>query len=106
LTIAPEVDQGGLIFKKVDSYMRPSLKGKGDLEYPGPWPGAPHGKIETITKAINDAMQAQFKTIEDRVLKALANQNRLFLPGAGNFLMKDPCFNYRGDLLATLEYDG
>ncbi|KAL2022075.1 hypothetical protein VTK56DRAFT_6119 [Thermocarpiscus australiensis] len=37
---------------------------------------------------------------------ALQNQHKLFLPGSGIFLMSDAKFNQRGDLLATLYYNG
>ncbi|RAL09111.1 uncharacterized protein BO97DRAFT_459555 [Aspergillus homomorphus CBS 101889] len=40
------------------------------------------------------------------LVEALANANRLCLPGAGTFFMKDPIFNQNGDILVKLEYDG
>lgn len=40
------------------------------------------------------------------MVTALEHQHKLFLPAAGVFLMQDAKFNKRGDLLATLHYNG
>lgn len=59
-----------------------------------------------IANSLKDSMSRALDSVEDDLLYALANANRLCLPAAGTFLMKDPIFNQKGDLLVTLAYDG
>ncbi|KDQ56882.1 hypothetical protein JAAARDRAFT_79271 [Jaapia argillacea MUCL 33604] len=59
-----------------------------------------------ISHTINDTFSSNLGKIENNLVEALANQHKLFLPASGTFLMQDTMFNDRGDLLATLHYNG
>ncbi|KDQ53520.1 hypothetical protein JAAARDRAFT_183032 [Jaapia argillacea MUCL 33604] len=59
-----------------------------------------------ISSTINDTFSSNLGEVENDLLEALADQHKLFLPASGTFLMEDAMFNDRGDLLATLHYNG
>jgi hypothetical protein len=59
-----------------------------------------------ISSTITNAFNYNIGAIENDLIYALANQQKLFLPASGIFLMEDAKFNDRGDLLATLHYNG
>ncbi|KAI1490629.1 hypothetical protein F5X96DRAFT_669502 [Biscogniauxia mediterranea] len=65
---------------------------------------------DAIAAELADDLKSNVSTvldsIEDKLVNALANANRLCLPAAGTFFMKDPIFNQNGDLLVSLAYDG
>ncbi|KAK0630858.1 hypothetical protein B0T17DRAFT_616462 [Bombardia bombarda] len=55
---------------------------------------------------INSYLELNIGWLINNLSSALQNQYKLFLPGSGIFLMADAKFNERGDLLATLSYNG
>lgn len=57
---------------------------------------------EDMEKSITTAIENATVGLET----ALADQHRLYLPAKGYFLMHDPVFNDRGDLLVEMEYNG
>ncbi|KAI1322557.1 hypothetical protein F5Y16DRAFT_37564 [Xylariaceae sp. FL0255] len=66
-----------------------------------------HG-FESVKKhfssTLNDYLNNDTHQIENELLLSLRGQEKLLLPASGTFLMKNPSFNARGDLLVTLEY--
>ncbi|KAK3373916.1 hypothetical protein B0T24DRAFT_679302 [Lasiosphaeria ovina] len=62
--------------------------------------------VEEIDEWITSYLDENISWLTDDLSAALANQHKLFLPGSGIFLMSDAKFNARGDLLATLAYNG
>lgn len=104
LTMA-SVEDGGLQFKivngseKVDST---HLK-EGDMH----WEEDPAYLAKDWENQLKKSMQSGLTRVEDNLLYALANQQRLFLPaGKGSYLMKNPKFNSKGDLLVNLTFNG
>jgi hypothetical protein len=65
---------------------------------------------ETYVSQIDDwtkgYLDQNINWLINNLSEALQNQHKLFLPGSGIFLMSDAKFNQRGDLLATLAYNG
>ena len=61
---------------------------------------------DAIRNGVNDFFQSKLSNAENDLVYGLANQNKLFLPAGGTFLMEGAEFNARGDLLAFLHYDG
>ncbi|KAI1634143.1 hypothetical protein F4809DRAFT_643773 [Biscogniauxia mediterranea] len=59
-----------------------------------------------LARDLKSQVSTALESIEYELLHALANANRLCLPAAGTFFMKDPIFNQNGDLLVSLAYDG
>ena len=96
------VEDGGVVFKDIGH--NASAKGwqEGNLSW--------HDSAETVADRFRDGLNGQlgrtFSSKEWNLLNALRNQHRLFLPGKGSFLMKDPKFNKRGDLMVQLDYNG
>ncbi|KAK6526112.1 hypothetical protein TWF281_011149 [Arthrobotrys megalospora] len=58
------------------------------------------------TSQLLDFMEFGIAELKDVLTSSIQNQHKLFLPGSGAFLMKNPIFNERGDLLVDLEYQG
>jgi hypothetical protein len=59
-----------------------------------------------FTTKVKDYLDNDIAEIENTLLGSLSTQHKLFLPASGTFLMKDPMFNLRGDLLVTVTYNG
>ena len=55
---------------------------------------------------MQDQINSGFQDVENNLVGALSGQHKLFLPAEGAFLMKDPKFNGRGDMIVNLEYNG
>ncbi|XXH03860.1 hypothetical protein Hte_010266 [Hypoxylon texense] len=68
--------------------------------------GLPQTIANEISGELERSMSTALDRVENRLLSVLANANRLCLPAAGTFFMKDPIFNLQGDLLVKLTYDG
>ncbi|KAK0721896.1 hypothetical protein B0T26DRAFT_749364 [Lasiosphaeria miniovina] len=66
--------------------------------------------FDGFCKSLSDWFKSYFTTslgwLTNTLVTALQDQHQLFLPGSGVFLMNDPRFNLRGDLLVTLQYNG
>lgn len=97
------IEEGGIIFQvpnkgivEVTNKYEDSMK-LGDL---------PQDITDGIGNDLKDSMSKALDSIEDELVHALASANRLCLPAAGTFFMKDPIFNQKGDLLVGLAYDG
>ena len=98
-------EDGGIAFKEVPkskSFTVTPSKPEGPLQ----WEHGVQAVVDMVTDALKDQLQKALSSVEDDLLHALANQQKLFLPAAGTFLMKDPTFNHRGDLIVTLTYNG
>ncbi|KAL4746465.1 hypothetical protein BDW72DRAFT_210416 [Aspergillus terricola var. indicus] len=98
------IEEGGLIWisDQNDIYLDVRHNEDGDMKM---------GKTaEELASSIAEGLQNSLALALERetetLVEALANANRLCLPGAGSFFMKDPIFNENGDLLVKLEYDG
>ncbi|GFF96400.1 hypothetical protein IFM47457_10859 [Aspergillus lentulus] len=59
-----------------------------------------------IVNNVKQNMTAALERVSDTLSLARADANRLGLPAAGTFSMKDPIFHQKGDLLVKLEYNG
>ncbi|KAK4033353.1 hypothetical protein C8A01DRAFT_19680 [Parachaetomium inaequale] len=62
--------------------------------------------VDQIDAWITGYLDQNIDWLINNLSAALQNQHKLFLPGSGIFLMSDAKFNQRGDLLATLAYNG
>ena len=99
------VVDGGIEFAKVpesDDFSTTASKPEGSLK----WETGVQAAVESVRKRMATTLKDAFSNIEDNLLHALANQQQLFLPAKGTFLMKNPKFNKRGDLIVDLEYNG
>ena len=101
--VMASIEEGGVIFQipqkgtvTVDHFHFGDMK-LGDL---------PENIADGMSERLETSMSSTLNSMEDQLIYALANANRLCLPAAGTFFMKDPIFNQRGDLLVTLAYDG
>ncbi|KAI1143197.1 hypothetical protein F5Y05DRAFT_367832 [Hypoxylon sp. FL0543] len=61
---------------------------------------------QSFSNSLNSYIDNDTHEIQNALLRSLDGQDRLFLPASGTFLMKDPKFNNRGDLLVSLSYNG
>ncbi|KAI5926245.1 hypothetical protein F4810DRAFT_656079 [Camillea tinctor] len=66
----------------------------------------PTAIAQRMADSLKERMSSALSSVENELTYALANANRLCLPAAGTFFMKDPIFNQKGDLLVQLAYDG
>ena len=101
------IQDGGVEFQKVPGSASTSTKADplrkgGNLV----WEYGVDKIIEEIKVSLDKQLELGFPEVEENLLNALANQHKLFLPAAGTFVMKDPKFNQRGDLVVNLQYNG
>ncbi|KAK3319975.1 hypothetical protein B0T19DRAFT_468045 [Cercophora scortea] len=59
-----------------------------------------------ISSTLRGWFDSSLAWLTNGLINALKGHHRLFLPASGVFLMQDPRFNKRGDLLVGLHYDG
>ncbi|KAL1967188.1 hypothetical protein VTN77DRAFT_3479 [Rasamsonia byssochlamydoides] len=78
-----EIHDGGVVFALVDN-----------------------ADASQFSNAIDGSLENSTETIRHTLVDALQDKHKLFLPAKGTFLMKDPMFNARGDLMVQLAYDG
>ncbi|OJD34159.1 uncharacterized protein BKCO1_25000113 [Diplodia corticola] len=62
--------------------------------------------IKSFSDTVNKHFTENLGFVLNRLQSALAEQHKLFLPASGTFLMRDALFNRRGDLIASLFYNG
>ncbi|UPK89401.1 hypothetical protein LCI18_000336 [Fusarium solani-melongenae] len=96
------VEEGGLVFEVTSTSVDVDEKTDGDLS----WNPPADEVAREFTTEMETNIQRAITNVEDRLMNALANQHRLFLPAKGSFLMKDPIFNSKGDLMVKLAYNG
>ncbi|RTE78971.1 hypothetical protein BHE90_006546 [Fusarium euwallaceae] len=60
------------------------------------------GMTEHVKRVLENLKNSIFKNIDE----GLKSQQTMHLPGEGLFFLSDPTFNQRGDLLATLTWNG
>ncbi|OTA84420.1 hypothetical protein M434DRAFT_400466 [Hypoxylon sp. CO27-5] len=82
-TVTVSGDRGGVIWKDGFEYVK-----------------------QSFSSGLNNYIDNDTREIQIALLRSLDNQDKLFLPASGTFLMKDPKFNSRGDLLVELSYNG
>jgi hypothetical protein len=70
------------------------------------WEGGTDAAAQNLSDELGDFLSSGTSQLENTLIGALENQHKLFLPAAGTFLMKDPIFNARGDMMVTLTYNG
>ena len=99
------IEDGGVEFKKVP---KSNAVNTYETSHEGPlrWEKGVEHLIKHVERTLKDGLEYGYHKVETSLLNALSNQEKLFLPGAGTFLMKDPRFNKRGDLIVNLEYNG
>ncbi|KAI1175629.1 hypothetical protein F4777DRAFT_319164 [Nemania sp. FL0916] len=59
---------------------------------------------QQFSSTLNNYLDNDTHQIENALLLALRGQDKLILPASGTFLMRNPKFNARGDLLVNLKY--
>ena len=96
------VEDGGVVFKEASHSVTVTHEQEGGM----PWSPPAETVGNDFERDLRSRLHSKFRDIERKLLNALRNQHRLFLPGKGSFLMKDPKFNKRGDLLVDLAYNG
>ena len=99
------IEDGGLEFKVVP---KSDTVNTFEVCHAGPlnWKNGIGSIIKHTQTVLKEGLQYGYSKVETNLLNALATQEKLFLPAAGTFLMKDPKFNKRGDLIVNLEYNG
>ncbi|KAL7910308.1 hypothetical protein GGI35DRAFT_479170 [Trichoderma velutinum] len=96
------VDDGGVQFSITNHTVDTESTSEGNLSWvPTVDVVAAQFKSQMSNSLINAAANAN-----NNLMNALANQHRLYLPAKGHFLMHDPVFNSKGDLLVGLTYNG
>lgn len=98
------VDDGGVEFAHIsdDDPCDSEYTDDGNLS----WTASLDDVAAEFSNDLNTYLTSGVTDVENNLLGALENQNKLFLPAAGTFLMKDPLFNKRGDLMVSLAYNG
>ncbi|KAL7934281.1 hypothetical protein V8C35DRAFT_280034 [Trichoderma chlorosporum] len=96
------VVDGGVVFKIVNHSVDTTSASEGNLGW--------KDTVEVVAAQFKTQMNNSFvnaaANAENNLMNVLANQQRLYLPAKGHFLMRDPVFNSRGDLLVGLTYNG
>lgn len=62
--------------------------------------------IDSMTEHVKGVPENLKKAIFNDLDEGLKNQQMMHLPGEGLFLLSDPTFNQRGDLLVNLTWNG
>lgn len=98
------VEDGGLVFNVIKGTDKVTVNydQSGGMH----WETPPADLAADWRDRLEANMQRAFDNVESNLLYALANQHRLYLPAEGSFLMKDPVFNSKGDLLVQMAYNG
>lgn len=97
------ITEGGITFLVTDeATVKVTHKSGGNMNVNPP----AQNIADDMQNDLKDNMSRALDSVEDELVYALANANRLCLPAAGAFLMKDPTFNQNGDLMVTLTYNG
>ncbi|KAM0095801.1 hypothetical protein ACP6JD_000611 [Aspergillus fumigatus] len=99
------IEEGGIVFHPKENNnedVKVAYKEYGDMKMES----TAQDLAESIADDVKQNMTAALESVSETLSQAMANANRLCLPAAGTFFMKDPVFNEGGDLLVKLEYDG
>ncbi|KEY75552.1 hypothetical protein BA78_0796 [Aspergillus fumigatus] len=99
------IEEGGIVFHPKENNnedVKVAYKEYGDMKMGS----TAQDLAESIADDVKQNMTAALESVSETLSQAMANANRLCLPAAGTFFMKDPVFNEGGDLLVKLEYDG
>ncbi|KAL7948583.1 hypothetical protein V8C42DRAFT_314890 [Trichoderma barbatum] len=96
------VENGGVVFKVTNHAVGTQSSSEGNLS----WAETEEVVAAKFASQMSNSLSNAVSRAENDLMNALANQHRLFLPAKGHFLMKDPVFNSRGDLLVGLTYNG
>ncbi|KAL6901483.1 hypothetical protein GGI43DRAFT_433629 [Trichoderma evansii] len=96
------VEDGGIVFNITAGTTNNDFNSVGNLHWnPDVSVVAAEFKAE-----MDKSLPIAIAKAEADLMYALANQQRLFLPAKGSFLMKDPVFSSKGDLMVGLTYNG
>ncbi|KAM6482749.1 hypothetical protein HDV62DRAFT_389948 [Trichoderma sp. SZMC 28011] len=96
------VEDGGVQFTIINHTVDTESTSEGNLSWvPSADVVASNLKTQMSSSLTNAATNANAN-----LMNVLANQHRLYLPAKGHFLMHDPVFNSKGDLLVGLDYNG
>ena len=88
--------------KGVDAITVVGVSSSSGIDWETPW----DNYEDAIRNSMNNYFQSQLSNAENNLIYGLANQNKLFLPGSGTFLMNGAEMNARGDLIAGIHYNG
>jgi hypothetical protein len=86
----------------------PEIKIKKNKTRASGWEVQPEWRrcVEKMTEHVKDVLEHLKKAIYNDLDEGLKNQQTMYLPGEGLFPLSAPTFNQRGDLLATLTWNG
>ncbi|UKZ82560.1 hypothetical protein TrVFT333_010351 [Trichoderma virens FT-333] len=96
------VEDGGVTFKVTNHTVNTDSTSEGNLS----WAETADVVAAKFKSQMSTSLTNAITNAQNNLMKALANQHRLYLPAKGHFLMKDPVFNSLGDLLVGLTYNG
>ncbi|EHK20909.1 uncharacterized protein TRIVIDRAFT_50424 [Trichoderma virens Gv29-8] len=96
------VEDGGVAFQVTNHTVNTDSTSEGNLS----WAETADVVAAKFKSQMSTSLTNAITNAQNNLMKALANQHRLYLPAKGHFLMKDPVFNSLGDLLVGLTYNG
>ncbi|RFU77336.1 hypothetical protein TARUN_4888 [Trichoderma arundinaceum] len=96
------VEDGGVVFRISSTAVNCNATSEGNLSWNPPADVVASEFKSQMTSSLSSAVGKA----EADLMNALANQHRLFLPAKGSFLMRDPVFSSKGDLMVGLTYNG
>lgn len=70
------------------------------------WKGGWDTFAKDISERTNNFFKNHLGQMYNNLQEDLKKEHKLFLPAGGTFLMKGAVFNRRGDLMASLTYNG
>lgn len=105
-SVVGAVNDGGLDISRYDDGTPPVTTTQSGTNDGIVWSVDYSTYVDEVDDWITNYLEQNIGWLFDELSVTLHNQHKLFLPGSGVFLMSDAKFNQRGDLLATLAYNG
>ena len=98
------VEDGGLQFSipKGSKRIEVDAKKEGGMH----WSQDPSTIAVEWKQELHSGFDSALTNVGDKLINGLADHHRLFLPGKGSYLMKDPFFSGKGDLLVKFAFNG
>lgn len=98
------VEDGGLQFalKQGSRDINITSKKEGGMH----WSKDPSTIANQWKDELKDSLDSALTRVGDELVNGLADHHRLFLPGKGSYLMKNPVFSRNKDLLVKLAFNG
>ncbi|PKK40555.1 hypothetical protein CI102_14960 [Trichoderma harzianum] len=96
------VTDGGVQFTIINHTVDTEPTSEGNLS----WVPSADVVASNLKTQMSNSLTNAAANANTNLMNVLANQHRLYLPAKGHFLMHDPVFNSKGDLLVGLDYNG